>query len=70
MSVLSVRLDPEQDAALDELAKETGRSKSFYVREALASFLEDRSDYLLAIAALEKQEPTISAADLRRKLGL
>jgi RHH-type rel operon transcriptional repressor/antitoxin RelB len=42
---------------LEQLAAATGRSRSFYVKEALAAYLEDRADYLLALAALERDEP-------------
>lgn len=38
---LSIRLDAESEARLDELAKRTGRSKTFYVREAIRSHLDE-----------------------------
>jgi RHH-type rel operon transcriptional repressor/antitoxin RelB len=50
------------------LAKETGRSKSYYAKLAIRQFLEDREDYLLGIAALERNEPRISLEDLKREL--
>ncbi len=68
--MLTVRLDPELEARLDELAEATGRSKSHYVRQALEEFLEDRADYLLAISLLEKNDPTTSLDELRRELGI
>lgn len=68
--MVTVRLDPELEARLDELAEATGRSKSFYVREALQEFLDDRADYLLAISLLEKDEPTIGLEELRQALGV
>jgi len=68
--VLTVRLDPELEARLDELAEATGRSKSHYVRQALEEFLEDWADYLLAISLLEKNDPTTSLDELRRELGI
>lgn len=68
--MLTVRLDPELAARLDELAEATGRSKSHYVRQALEEFLEDRADYLLAISLLEKNDPTIGLDELRRELGI
>jgi hypothetical protein len=46
------------------LAKETGRSKSYYAREAIRQYLEDREDYLKGIAALERREPTITLEGL------
>lgn len=68
--MLTVRLDFELEARLNELAKATGRSKSYYVRQALEEFLEDRADYLLAISLLEKNEPTMGIDELRHELGL
>ncbi|TAL40668.1 MAG: ribbon-helix-helix protein, CopG family [Salinibacterium sp.] len=68
--MISVRLDPEVDARLTELARETGRTKSSYIRQAIETFLEDRADYLLAVNALERREKSISAAQMRAELGL
>jgi RHH-type rel operon transcriptional repressor/antitoxin RelB len=68
--MLAVRLEPAIEAELTKLALETDRSKSYYVKEALAEYLLDRADYLRAIAALEKQEPRTSLADVRSELGL
>ena len=68
--MLTVRLDPEIDAQLSELASETGMSKSHYVREALSAYLEDRADYLLAVAELEKGETTVPLEKIRRELGI
>lgn len=67
---LTVRLDAAQELALEQLATETGRTKSYYVKQALSQFLEDRADYLTALAALERDERTYSAAEVRRELGL
>ena len=52
-ATLAVRLPKELADELDELARDTGRSKSYYARQAIIEFLEDRADYLHAIAALE-----------------
>lgn len=68
--MLGVRLDPETEARLERLARETGRPKSYYAREAIRSYLEDREDYLLGLAALERDEPTIGLAELEQRLGL
>ncbi len=68
--MLGIRLEPELEERLEKLAKKTGRSKSYYGREAIRQFLEDREDYLLGIAVLERHEPTISLEELERRLGL
>lgn len=41
---LSVRLTPDEEARLDALAARTGRSKTFYVREAIVSHLDELED--------------------------
>lgn len=68
--MLTVRLDPELEARLSELAEATGKSKSHYARQAIEEFLADSAEYLLAIASLENSETTIGIDDLRRELGL
>ena len=68
--MLAVRLDPETVDRLDRLAHETGRSKSYYVKQAIENYLEEREDYLLALAVLERDEPRKPIAEVRRDLGL
>jgi RHH-type rel operon transcriptional repressor/antitoxin RelB len=68
--MLGIRLEPDLDRRLARLARKTGRSKSYYAREAIRQYLEDREDYLLGISVLERQEPTISLRELERRLGL
>ena len=41
---LSIRIDPDIDARLERLARLTGRSKSFYVKQAIEDQLEDLED--------------------------
>lgn len=68
--MLAVRLDSARESQLDNLARETGRSKSYYVKQAIKNFLEDREDYLLALAVLERNEPTKTLDEVRKSLGL
>ena len=65
--MLGIRLDADTEERLERLAKQTGRSKSYYAREAIRVFLEDREDYLIGLAALEKREPRISLEDLEKE---
>lgn len=51
---ISLRLSEDLERRLNTLAKETHRSKTFYIRQALADFLEDRADYYLALAVKER----------------
>ncbi len=53
--MLALRLPPEIEKRLDALAKKTGRSKSFYAREAILRHLEDLEDYYLARRRLARK---------------
>lgn len=52
--MLSVRLPEDLEKRLEALAKATGRSKTYYVREALIQKLEDMEDIYMAEAVLER----------------
>jgi RHH-type transcriptional regulator, rel operon repressor / antitoxin RelB len=70
----SVRLTEEIEARLDALAKKPGRTKAFYIREAILNQIEDMEDYYLAARVSERvrkgQEKTYSSKEMRRMLGL
>lgn len=68
--MLAVRLPGSIDRRLDNLARKTGRTKSFYVKKAILEFLEDRQDYLLGLARLEQSTGRISLKEVARELGL
>lgn len=68
--MLAVRLPGSIDRRLDNLARKTGRTKSFYVKKAILDFLEDREDYLLGLARLEQSTGRISLKEMARELGL
>ncbi|MEO7146639.1 MAG: DUF6290 family protein [Terrimesophilobacter sp.] len=60
-----IRLDDETEARLNRLAERTGRSKSFYVREATLEKLEEYEDFFLAKDALDEfRQSDDSAIDL------
>ena len=67
---MTVRLEDELDERLGNLARETGRTKSYYTKLALQEFLDEQEDYMLGIAALERREPTISLEALEKELDL
>ena len=68
--MLGVRLDPEMEERLERLAKKTGRTKSYYAKEAIRQYIEDREDSLLADEILSRNEPTFTLEEVRRELGL
>lgn len=68
--MLGVRLEPELEERLDWLAKQTGHTKSYHAKAAIKKYLEDREDYLIAVAALARKEETYSLDEVVRELGL
>ena len=54
--MLSVRLDPKIEKRLEKLARETGRTKTYYAREAIHESIEDMEDRYLAESRLEHSE--------------
>jgi len=68
--MLAIRLDTDTEKRLDSLAKKTGRTKTFYAREAILEHLEDLEDIYLATQRLRRPAKTYSAKDVKRELGL
>lgn len=68
--MLAIRLDPEIEKRLERLAKMTGRTKTFYARQAILEHLEDLEDIYLATQRLQRPAKTYSAQDVKRELGL
>ncbi len=66
--MLALRLPPDIEERLDALAKKTGRTKSFYAREAILRHIEDLEDYHLATRRLERGGPTVSLDDLEAEI--
>ena len=70
----SIRLSDELDARLERLARVTGRSKSFYVKQALESQIEDLEDLFLARKVAQRvadgRDRLIPLEDVERELDL
>lgn len=65
MGATMIRLDDETEARLARLAERTGRTKSFYVKEATLEKLEEYEDYYLAKDSLDEfRQSDDSAIDL------
>ncbi len=63
-------MDSEIEERLDRLAKKTGRTKTYYAREAILEHLEDIEDTYLAIERLEKPEKLYTMEEAKRELSL
>ena len=53
VAVLAIRLPGEIEARLAALAAKTGRTKTFYAREAILEHLDEMEDKYLAIDRME-----------------
>jgi len=72
--MLAIRLPKEIELRLDNLAKATGRTKTFYAREAILAYLEDLEDLYLADRSMEALKSgkvkAIPLDQVERNLGL
>ncbi|QNT77550.1 type II toxin-antitoxin system RelB family antitoxin [Entomobacter blattae] len=70
----TVRLNQNIEERLDFLAKQTGRTKTYYIAQLIENGLDELEDYYLAADVLEKirkgKEKTISSSDLKKTLDL
>ncbi len=72
--MLSIRLPEEIETRLTNLAKRTGRPKSYYAREAILEYLDDLEDIYLAQKRLEDiragRLKTIPLEEVMRRHGM
>ena len=72
--MIAVRLPQSIEKRLEKLARRTGRTKTYYVREAILQHLEDLEDIYAAERALERirndEEHTIPLDDVMKHHGM
>ncbi len=78
-AMLGIRLEPDLEARLERLARETGQTKSHLAREAIARYLDQQQpgrvpddqlvDYLMALGARVAAMPVLSTASEDEILG-
>ena len=70
--MLAIRLPEEIESRLERLAKATGRTKTYYAREAIVEHLDDLEDVYLAEQTLERirkgEEDVLTAEEFWREL--
>jgi len=73
-SAVSLRLPLDLKVRLDKLAKRTGRSKTYYMVEAISEKLEDLEDLYLAeqrtFALRAGRSRTYALDEVEKRLGL
>jgi RHH-type rel operon transcriptional repressor/antitoxin RelB len=70
--MLAVRLDDATEKRLEALAARTGRTKTFYAREAIETHLDDLEDFYLAEERMKgfRESDAIPLEQLKAELGL
>lgn len=72
--MLAIRLPEDIETRLDNLAKRTGRSKTFYARVAILEYLEDMEDLYLAEQVVRRmdsgEERSRPLEEVETRLGL
>ena len=70
-TAISVRLSKELAEQLDNIARETGRSRSYIIQKSLESYIEDYADLQIALDRLnDKTDTIISGKEVRKILDL
>lgn len=67
--MIALRLPKEIKERLDYLSEKTGRSKSYYVREAIIKHLEELEDIYLSLGRLENPQKRHSLEDLEQEIN-
>ena len=68
---LSVRISEPLAKELDEVAKNTERSRSFHIQQALKSYLKEQADLQIALDRLQDStDPVVSLKDMKKSLDV
>lgn len=71
---ISIRLPVELEARLDTLAKATGRTKTYYVKQAICEYIDDLEDLHVAERELEAiragKSQTVPLEEVMKRYGM
>ncbi len=68
--MLAIRLPVEIEERLAALAKRTGRTKTYYAREAILQYMDDLEDTYLAAERLETSNKVWTQEELEQGVDL
>ena len=69
-NMLSLRLPAQIENRLDQLAQTTGRTKTFYAKEAILRYLDEMEDVYYALDRQETPKKRWSLDDLENDIDL
>lgn len=66
MSVVGLRIPEPLEQEVEKLARQLQRSKSFIIRKALETYIDEYADYELSLERLhDKDDEIVSASEMR-----
>lgn len=70
--MLAIRLPPKIEKRLSALARKTGRTKTYYAREAIIERIQDLEDYYLAEERMKDYDPAkaIPIEEVMKRYGM
>lgn len=70
-TTVSIRLPSDLARQLEDVARETERSKAFHIQKALEAYMENYVDLQIALDRLhDRTDTVISSKEMREKLGI
>ncbi len=74
MAAVSLRLPEELSKRLDKMARKTGRTKTYYIRQAIEEKIADFEDWYLAEHRMKEhlagRSKSYTQAEMEREFGL
>jgi len=68
--MLAIRISHNIEQRLQHLAQRTGRTKTYYAREALLRYIEDMEDEYIALSRLETPTKRWTLDELEKEIDL
>lgn len=68
--MLAITLPTDIEERLANLAEQTGRTKTFYAREAILNYIEDIEDTYIALKRLENPLETYTQEEVEEICGV
>jgi RHH-type transcriptional regulator, rel operon repressor / antitoxin RelB len=68
--MLAIRLPKEIENRLADLAVKTGRTKTYYAREAILEYIDDLEDIYLVQERMKKPGRRMTMEEVEKDLGL
>lgn len=68
--MLAIRISKDIENRLQQLADRTGRTKTYYAREAILRFIEDMEDEYVAVSRIENPTKRWSLEEIEQNIDL